>query len=655
MKFICGFLAGLCLFHQPGFSQRKLALIIANARYDENKTGWPALNSDKDIDLIRLFMRAQSFDSIIVGQDLTKLRMQASFDSFKNILHPGDNVMIHVSAHGQQVADDNKDEPDGYDEALVPLDCPASPKFGNHPELFFRDDELENKLNAIRTAIGKNGFLVFTVDACHSGSLSRGTGIARGGKAPYIPSGVKALPPNSAPEKSEVFLAGSASGSGSDMAPMVMITAARPEERDYEYYIDDQHSYGSLSYAIYQSLPLLTQKDTYRTWFGKIQALMAGYSGVSNHPQLEGVGDRRVFDGAVVEQDPYFSITDVIVDQDKKEKTAIITGGYINGLAEGTTLIFCKAGILTPDSTSILFSGHIRANSAFSSAVSIPFGAGLVDDGKSKNKYWVFVNERKLSFKPLTVYTANKELKSLIQKDSLCINADENNADFEVTELNGRFTGIDHVNADTVFTEMNAQETLKRIKYFVQGRFLRSLSEDNPATRVEMQILPAKTEGKIYSNLLPLDSFTKKGELIFKEGDWAVVSLKNISKTPVYFNIIDIQPDGIINPIIPHPDDMITPPENFVLAPGKEILLTRYPIQLFPPFGKEVFKLFTSLTPIDLKFLINNRGDMKKGRNSSLEKLFGASFNMTRGTKMSLNSQEEGSIATKTFLIIPNR
>src|SRR6185436_1140739 len=84
-----------------------------------------------------------------------------------------------------------KDETDGYDEALVPYD--AGMRFDpvtNNGSHHLRDDELGDKLRQLRKKIGNTGSLLVLLDACHSGTATRGQAIAitRGTDAKLEPS-----------------------------------------------------------------------------------------------------------------------------------------------------------------------------------------------------------------------------------------------------------------------------------------------------------------------------------------------------------------------------------------------------------------------------------------------------------------------------------
>lgn len=94
---------------------------------------------------------------------------------------PGDRVFFSYAGHGSQLADDDRDEADGYDETLAPFDVDPTTGSG-----MIRDDEFDR---FIRDLQGRRVVLVF--DSCHSGTISRGlpraSRLPLGGGARYLP------------------------------------------------------------------------------------------------------------------------------------------------------------------------------------------------------------------------------------------------------------------------------------------------------------------------------------------------------------------------------------------------------------------------------------------------------------------------------------
>jgi metacaspase-1 len=74
---------------------------------------------------------------------------------------PGDAIFTHYSGHGAQIHDDDfNEEPDGYDETLVPVDYNSAG--------MIRDDDL---YNILIKPLPENVHLFCLFDCCHSGTV----------------------------------------------------------------------------------------------------------------------------------------------------------------------------------------------------------------------------------------------------------------------------------------------------------------------------------------------------------------------------------------------------------------------------------------------------------------------------------------------------
>ena len=155
-------------------AQQKHALIITISDYP-TESGWSKINSDNDRTLlVPEFERLGFKVTTLTNEQATKQGITQSLSLLSKQVCKDDYVCIHFSCHGQQMEDDNQDEADGLDEALIPYDASLSYQEGiyegnNH----LRDDEIEKHLVSIRQKLGENGSLLVTFDACHSGTADR--------------------------------------------------------------------------------------------------------------------------------------------------------------------------------------------------------------------------------------------------------------------------------------------------------------------------------------------------------------------------------------------------------------------------------------------------------------------------------------------------
>lgn len=90
----------------------------------------------------------------------TKENIMAAYKTIVETSNAGDSLFCHFSGHGVQIPDDNGDEDDGKDEAMVPCDFRKSG--------LIRDDELFDTLIKPLKA-GVRLHCIF--DCCHSGTM----------------------------------------------------------------------------------------------------------------------------------------------------------------------------------------------------------------------------------------------------------------------------------------------------------------------------------------------------------------------------------------------------------------------------------------------------------------------------------------------------
>ena len=184
-------IAGRCAHAQSG---NRIAFLIGIGDYPA-EGGWRPINAISDIPVISdaLYSRGFQQDQMIVLRNGEATR-EGILTAWNAYLLPrvrrGDVVFFQFSGHGQQVADDNGDEVDGYDEAIVPYDSPMRYRAGVYQgENLIRDDELNRLFTDLRRRLGPGGNLMVVLDACHSGTGTRGMAPVRGTDVLMAPDG----------------------------------------------------------------------------------------------------------------------------------------------------------------------------------------------------------------------------------------------------------------------------------------------------------------------------------------------------------------------------------------------------------------------------------------------------------------------------------
>ena len=176
----------------PLQAQQKHALIVAIGDYPAHTNenlNWADLSAMNDVQLIKELLEKQAFDqknvTYLLNKKATSTNLHQTFDSIIATLSNGDIFYFHFSGHGQQVGDlDPKnfpnikyikqDEEDGLDETLVLYNAPQRYFEGYDFSEHYYDDQLNFHLSRIQEKLGSTGQVIVVIDACHSGSVTRG-------------------------------------------------------------------------------------------------------------------------------------------------------------------------------------------------------------------------------------------------------------------------------------------------------------------------------------------------------------------------------------------------------------------------------------------------------------------------------------------------
>ena len=267
----------LCLLSVvcPIHGQTKAALLVGISEYSKNNieandSVWSNIHGTNDVELLVPTLTRQDFSiTTLRNKEATAIKIRKTFKKFTSFCHEGDLVYIHFSCHGQPVEDLNGDEPEGWDEALVPIDAQKTYQKGvyegkNH----IIDDELNEYLREIRTKVGKNGFVYVVVDACHAGSSYRGDEeevITRGTNRGFSPMNKPFVPKIDRRGKMEIERS-------ETMSDICILEACRSYQVNSEIQEDGVY-YGSLSYYVNQVLQKVELgKDI--IWTNKVSRLM---------------------------------------------------------------------------------------------------------------------------------------------------------------------------------------------------------------------------------------------------------------------------------------------------------------------------------------------------------------------------------------------
>lgn len=246
----------ICIMDCHASAETKHALLIGISDYgntDEDPHKWVNINGANDITLLTPAFKAQGFSvTSLVDAQATHAGITKALEKLIKKSKKGDIVYVHFSMHGQPFEDLNGDEEDGWDEALIPVDAQMRYSKGVYEgDSHLLDDELEGYFDKLRSKIGSEGQLVVVLDACHSGTASRGDDDhIRGTREGFTRSG-KDYTPDRTQETNDYFTVASTK----EQSPVTFIEACRSYQVNREVRdVETNTWYGSLSYYIAQSM-----------------------------------------------------------------------------------------------------------------------------------------------------------------------------------------------------------------------------------------------------------------------------------------------------------------------------------------------------------------------------------------------------------------
>lgn len=618
----------------PSVPPTKRALIVAVATYDR-ATGWGRLSSDHDASLMQATLASQGFSSITLVQD-QEATLEGILAAFEEALidpaRPGDVAVFHFSGHGQQLSDDGDDEPDGYDEALVPYDAPAVLGDGYRGERHLRDDRLHGLIEELRRRVGSGGNVAVFLDTCFSGT-PRGEWLRWRGEVqePALRGG----PPLGRPARHqarhgepgggfrEVVRGATAAGEG--LAPYVVFSAARHDEPAYETVDDEDRPVGSLTYALARELAALDEGPTYRRLYDRLRWRMA--SQVPNRPQVEGEVDSLLFNGRVVEQAPYVEVLEAA----PHGRRVTLAAGDLVGFLPGTRVEIHREGSRRPAAESLLAAGEV-VDSRRARAVVIleePAPPAELVRGRTFVTHHAFGPLRlRVQFIGLPPDLSQRLARRLTTRVG-AVELVEESPEVLVVGAQappgaaGRTAG-GWIAAETLggvpllLPEPEAAPDLEmriagRLLDFARNRYLRRLDLHSPSLRVVLEMVPVAAAGcgdpvdlascSSFPSQPPESKLAPGGEARWHPGDLYRLRLHHRGWLDAHVTILDLLQDGTIGQLWPDPET-----GDRTRLPAGEDWESPALYEVTEPPGTEVLLLVASQEWIDFRPFLSREG-----------------------------------------------
>jgi hypothetical protein len=643
------------------------ALLVGISKYQRGRGGmdWDDLNSEPDVDSLREVLiarfqfRAEDIKVLKSGAETTH---RAIVETFRRFLveqtKPGDIAYFHYSGHGGQVPDTDVpgnpsvgDELDGLDEGLIPSDY-VSKDDGSKT---IRDDELGILLDELKRRQPAN--VTVSVDSCFSGTVTRsGRFKVRGqrwtGASPRVSA--TATRGGGAEESAGGFLSrGEAAAKG-----YVVISATRHDELASEY--EDEHGTvrGLLSYALVKALSEATPETTYRDIFERINEEMSADNGEQN-PQLEGDLDKVLLSGVALAPQSYFP---VVVNSDGD---ITLQAGALQGMTEGSRFALFPPGTrsfapATPQTRAATGDGSDGKGVApLAEAVIVRLGSTtaalkLSDEAvaggikpehvhtaravETLHRYGD--NRLRVALHGFATHARADELARLLRALPLVRHVSAAGDAWDVRLCEGRCPDeknekktaatvaavveagavvLQREDGSVVATATSGARQPEEIKNALEGearwRFINALVNRNPHSkiRIEMRVVAVEVELDKASGLVNKILRDKElrqtdgGRLEFSEGEHVMVELRNTGASDAFVTVLDLQNDGSINPLWPHPE-VPKAQENKIPADRRwHRLPWPFVFRIEKPYGREIYKAIATDAPADFSPLLDKK------------------------------------------------
>jgi len=585
-----------CLFpFFPAAQPDRCALLIGVGDYSA-ESGWPKLSARNDVQLLQDVLSDNGFAkkdiSTLLDREATKAGIaKAIHERLLLRAKPGGMAVFHFSGHGQQVQDDNGDEPDGLDEALVPYDSPMRYEAGRYQgERLLRDDELGEALRQVRKKLGAEGFLLVTIDACHSGTATRGPQVVARGTHVVMadPAYLQAL--QQGPGTASHWLA-PAEAEEQGLAPMVALFSSSPRQLSFETTDDEGTPYGLFSYAFCKSIFRMPPQSTYRSLMD--QVVLEVKAGADNQtPTMEGDTDRELFGNGLLPAPSHFKVSRVF---DGARLT--IDAGTLHGLSTQSRVALYPAGTTDTSATAPLAAGVI----SFASLLDADVQLDRKLNKKIAAEARVFLRERSYGALEARVQLrlSNALLRQQI-RDRLAghayIKIVEEGADLQLEESPG-FAGAElnlYQGGDAALwtkamaageaPEKIAQSVLQSAGQYLRANYLRTLTHAHPDIHAEMQLLERKPNGAYEEMAAPRPLIV---------GEQVLLRIRNTGTEGFYFRLYEVGPNHEITPIIPQKNESAS---GYFLKPKATFDLEAI---IEPPLGIGVLKIIATAEPLE--------------------------------------------------------
>lgn len=583
-------------------------------------------------------------------------------------IHSDTQVLIHFSGHGSQMQNQDRSEPDGFDETIVSHDARTK-----GPNGYIFDIPDKTLAGIIEQLARKTPYITVILDCCHSGSGTRSLDDDR----PPVRRAPQELriPPA---DLDEAIRSNSGNATRGDSGwaksePTHVLLAGCLDKEESNEYSGPHARQGALTYFWLEYLRQMPTDATYADAHAWVKTRVNAIYRTQT-PQCEGDKTRTIFGGARFESDPFIEIKRIAGPR------ITLNGGLLLGLGKGARLnVFpgtttaraklgkplaqlevVSAGAL--ESVAEVVPPEADADAGAARAPAMP-NPPFDETARCLVTFAVFGTERmRVWLNEKSFAKADyQDLKTRIEQDDLLLNSDRDTCAVKIDAsadgfiLTDTATGKLMVEPGSVVKSNDVYQALRAIG---RWRIVQSLANKNPTQlngKIKLDLHPclevsADGFAEKYGKSIASAPQANQKNLVLNidakslDSHAFVPVVTNASSQPVYVSLMLLNQDFSIVRLYPFGDEPVE-----ALAPGANSPLVIGAVNgrgsildATPPPGwarsDDQLKLFVSTNPIDLRQLEQSalmvpatRGARSRGLAGTLEDI---AHTGTRGQPM---------------------
>lgn len=495
-----------------------------------------------------------------------------------------DIVVLHFSGHGSKMKDLSRDEPDGFDETIVPYDSrDASGKIFD-----LSDDEINGLLQELNK---KTRNITFVFDACHSGTATRAAGRIR-----YAP------PDTRTPVKTQPAFALSTRGVSEGANDLrredldyVLVSACLEKESAYEHYAE-QKEHGALSYFLVRELSQAGAGVTYQDVLDQVGFKINSYY-PNQHPQLEGSQrNNYVFSDSTSIARAY------VLAHPIAGTKARLEAGQVHGMTQGSIFDVYPPGTAKFEPPVVPIAKiKLTQVSNFESEATLVSGSAMPSGSRAVEREHAYPDLKlRTYFLGLSASPTLRGIKNILADYSFIEFAEaQRNYHILLREQGNRIVmeGPDTTDLANPVAINNPQVksiVVENVKNWAKWFNVLAIENRNTALKLDLGV------NRVGETVQPGEA------LVVNHRERIQCTFKNSSDQDLYFVILDLSSDGGIAPIYPAEGA-----SERIAARGS----WSETIEVFVPEGmvqiKDVLKVFATSEPINVG--IFTQAPMRKG------------------------------------------